>query len=382
MIKIAVVGAGHAGVAAALEASKLGADVSLFSAENSLPYYRPKITSVAFRQLESTEILIHPLEWYNDNKIKLLLNNKVEKIDPVACTVSTSCKQNLKFDIIIITTGAYPIVPKFAREAVQEGYASTLWTIKDALLIRNKIGDIKKLAIIGGGVIGIECSLRASDNGIKVTIIEKGDYLMQRNLSSTGSQALKRVLINKGIQVLTSATVETISQANGKAAITVEKELLCFDHIILSIGCLPNTTSLLSAADSTRKGIHVNNYMESEFPNIYSAGDSAVITPIAPPSVQNAISQGKIAGHNASSLENLLKLQSTPISVDVKYKDFELHSAGCFDKSPQRIEEVLEESENTYRSLLKDGEKIAGIQMIGSSEDFNLFKKLLDNTLA
>lgn len=371
-MKIAIIGAGHAGVTAALEAVKSGADVSLFSDENVLPYYRPKITNVAFGQAESNEISIHPLDWYNENKITLLLNSKIEKIDPEICYIWTSYEQSFQFDKIIITTGAYPIIPKFTEEAIQKGYASTLWNIKDALFIRKKTESIKKLAIIGGGVIGIECALRASDVGIKVTIIEKCDALMQKNLSVKGSQVLKQTLIDEGIEVLTSATVENITKTNSKASIRTGKELLHFDHIILSIGCLPNTDFIQA------RGIYVNNYMESNLLNIYSAGDSAVMpaTP-SPFSVFNAISQGKIAGYNASTSGNHISLQSFAAVVDIKYNEFELHTVGYSSDSNLKNEEVLEEKSNIYRSIIRDGDSITGIQMIGSSKDFNIYRKQL-----
>ncbi|MEI6054771.1 MAG: NAD(P)/FAD-dependent oxidoreductase [Lentisphaerota bacterium] len=371
-MKIAVIGAGHAGVTAALEAAKFGADVSLLSDENALPYYRPKITNVAFGQAESGEISIHPSEWYDENKIKLVLKSKIEKIDPQHCSLWTSSGQPLQFDKIIITTGACPIIPKFTEGAIQKGYASTLWNIKDSLLIREKLKNIKELAIIGGGVIGIECALRASDVGIKVTIIEKSDALMQKNLSIRGSQVLKQALQNKGIETLTSTTVENITQTNNKASIKTEEKLLFFDHIILSIGCLPNAGFIQA------NGVYVNNYMASNLPNIYSAGDSAVVeSAIAPFSVLNAINQGKIAGYNASTSNSPIKFQNSPATVDIKYNDFELHAVGYSTESLLKNESVLEENGNIYRSILRDTNSILGIQMIGSSKDFNLYRKQL-----
>lgn len=376
-MKIAIIGAGHAGVTAALEAVRPGADISLFSDENVLPYYRPKITNVAFNQAGHDEILIHPLDWYKDNKIKLLLNNTVTKIEPENCSLLTCTGQKLLFDKIIITTGARPIVPKFARNAIQKDYASTLWNIKDALRIRDNISNIKELAIIGGGVIGIECALRASDANIKVTIIEKSDNLMQRNLSLRGSQILKQTLENKGINVITSAMVEDVTQLNNRSCIKTDKEILVFDHIILCIGCLPNTNSLLEPSDIPDSGILVNTYMESDSPNIYSAGDSAVMRTIGSPfSVLSAVNQGKTAGHNAS-LPNPVEFKTSPTAIDIKCNDFELHTVGYSSEACLKQEEILEENGNIYRSIIRDETSITGIQMIGSSKDFNFYKKQL-----
>lgn len=377
-MKIAIIGAGHAGTTAALEATKSGAEVWLFSDEKVIPYYRPKITSVAFRQSEPEEISIHPVEWYNENKIKLFLNCRIERVDSKNCILSTSDGQTLHFDRIIITTGAGPIIPNLANQAIQNGYASSLWNLKDALFIRSKTQSIKDLAIIGGGVIGIESALRASDIGIKVTIIEKADRLMKRNLSAKASKILEQTLTGKGISILTSSTVKSIDQKNNKTFIKTENETLFFDHIILSIGCLVNTDFLKDSGIFLKNGVCVNSNLESNTKNIFSAGDSANLDTMASSfSVLRAINQSKIAVHNACNPDNPIKIQNPPATVDIKYNDFELHSIGYTCDICLKDEIVLEEKGNIYRSILKDKGEITSIQMIGSSKDLNLYRKQL-----
>ena len=171
-MKIGIVGAGHAGIAAAQEAVKSGAEVTLFSEEGFLPYYRPRITSVAFLQSGENDIFMHPKGWYLDNKITLVLGTKIVKVNTTEISLTSEHGEYYRFDKIIIATGAKPIVPPFAEALVLQGKVSPLWTIQDALTIRGKISSIKNIVVVGGGAIGIESALRALDAGLNVSIIE------------------------------------------------------------------------------------------------------------------------------------------------------------------------------------------------------------------
>jgi nitrite reductase (NADH) large subunit len=223
-MKIGIVGAGHAGVSAAQEAIKYGAEITLFSEENFLPYYRPRITSVAFLQTEEMDIFMHPEGWYSDNKIKLVLATKIVQINTNEISLTSEYGKSHSFDKIIITTGAKPIVPSFAEPLILQGKVSPLWTIQDALTIRKKISSIKNIAVVGGGVIGIESALRALDAGLNVSIIEKAPRLMIRNLSPKASYTLSNILKEKGIRVIMNAAIGGIHEKSNGVEIETSSE--------------------------------------------------------------------------------------------------------------------------------------------------------------
>lgn len=381
-MKIGIIGAGHAGVAAAQEAIKYGTEVTLFSEEFSLPYYRPRITSIAFLQSGENDIFMHPAGWYLDNKIKLVLAAKVVQIDTNEVSLALEFGEPYRFDKIIVATGAKPVVPPFAETLVRRGKVSTLWTIQDALTIRKKISSIRNIAIVGGGVIGIESALRAVDAGLNVSIIEKAPRLMGRNLSPKASLILGSILRRKGISLVMNAAIKEIQDKKNGVEIDTNFGKVYADLVILSAGGTPNTKIAGVSGPNLGRGIEVDFGASTQTANLFAAGDAAIFKNIYPScSALKAHEQGKVAGYNAARNDNFAEYRPSAIAVEIKFKDFELHSVGCTEESNNRKEEIIEASEKAYRSVIKSKNGIRGIQMVGSGKDFITYKKQLKEEL-
>lgn len=370
-MKIGIVGAGHAGVSAAQEAIKYNAEITIFSEEKFLPYYRPRITSIAFLHAGENDIFMHPKEWYHDNKIKLVTGTKIVQINTSEKSLTSESGESYKFDKIIITTGAKPIIPPFAK-----ALASPLWTMKDALIIRKKIPSIKNIAIVGGGVIGIESALRALDAGLNVSVIEKSPRLMIRNLSPKASSVLNNILTEKGINLLINTTIEKIQDKKNGIEIKTSSEKIFAELVLLSVGATPNTRITGLPEPNLERGIEVDYQTKSCVSNLFAAGDAALFKNIQfPYSALKASAQGKVAGYNAVRNNNFAEYKPSAIAVEVKFKDFELHSIGYSEENSDKKEEVIESGVKTFRSIIKSGVDIVGIQMIGSGKDFITYKK-------
>ncbi len=378
-MKIGIVGAGHAGVAAAQEAAKYGAEVTLFSKEGFLPYYRPRIASVAFLQSGENDIFIHPEGWYLDNKIKLVLETKVVQVNTNEISLASEHSEYYRFDKIIIATGAKPIVPPFAEALILQGKVSPLWTIQDALTIRKKISSIRNIVVVGGGVIGIESALRALDAGLNVSIIEKAPSLMIRNLSPKASYTLSNILKAKGIKLIMNEAIEEVHEKNNGVEIeTSSGGKIYAELVLLSIGGAPNTKIAGLPKLDMERGLEVDFQTKTQLPNLFAAGDAAIFKNIQPYcSALKANGQGKVAGGNAVKNDNFAEYKPSAIAVELKFKDFELHSIGFTKEENNKKEEVIEESATTYRSVVKRNDDILGIQMVGSGKDFITYKKQL-----
>lgn len=330
-MKIGIIGAGYAGVAAALEAARKGAEVTLFSNEEFLPYFRPRIIGVAFGQTNADDVYMHPLEWYSVNNINLLLNSAVTSIRTLNDGIALYSKEKeYCFDRIIIAFGASPVVPNFAIKALGKRLF-TIWTLRNALDLKKKLEGVKSIIIIGGGLIGLETALRASDNGIKVTILERAKRLFEYNFSVKGSEVIRRLFHTKGIDVLLSAEIEEVSTTDESVKIRTHQTSISSDIAILCIGCKPEITLASKAAINLNNGITVDDLLKTSSRNIFASGDIAEYGNLKTIySVQRALAQGKIAGLNSScsSYSEMTKYLPAELSLDLKYKDFEIHSVG------------------------------------------------------
>ncbi len=378
-MKVGIVGAGHAGVAAALAVAKTGCKVTLFSDEDSLPYFRPRIPGVAFGQVTEEEASMHPFEWYGEQNIELILDGPVVNVTDDK-QVTTKSGDQYSFDKIIITAGAVPIIPPFAKKC-ESDRVIPLWNMKQAATIKSKLGKIKKIIIIGGGVIGIEAALRAVDAGLEVSIIELKERLMERILSPKSSELLEILLKSKGIELLTGQAVKKIDDSKPKkVSVNTDKtKKIKADLVILSIGNAFDLSFIKDSKLKTDRAVIVDNLMHTSNEEYFAAGDIAQLPDVINVcSALKATKQGKVAGNNSIHPDDhILDYTSEQISVQLKYKDFQLYAIGK-TAGDNLNEVVLEEKTNeVYRSLIKDGEKIVGIQMIGDLTDFKKYEKQL-----
>lgn len=376
-MKVGIIGAGPAGIAAAQLIAGEGVEVTLFSAEKVLPYYRPRLPELAFGHEQPGSIFMNKQEWYTDNGIDLRLDSKVKAFNRnFEITLQDNSQE--KFDALVVATGGGPVIPSFCKKSKSKDIFP-LWNYSDALNIRERIKSSKKIAIIGGGVIGIESALRAEDNGLRITIIEKMTHLMSRNFGKKASELIERQLRNRNVDLLLNDSVCAIEKAYDKTLIKMKHEngLSC-DLVILSIGAGFDTSMAADAGLKTDRQILVDKHLQTSLPGIFAAGDIAQFSRLTPCSAKEALQQGKAAGHNVLAYLNKKQLQNyevKPVPVRLKYRDFEIYSIG---QAPQLgcEERILDFDDiKVYRGCIYEDSALAGVQMVGSNKDIRKYQE-------
>lgn len=378
---IGIVGAGHAGVSAAKSASEHGATrIILFSSESILPYFRPRLPALAFGQVKENEIVMYPPEWFAERNIELLLSCPVKEIrvDTMELYYNNGVEQ---VDGIIIATGAHPFVPPALKPFPPK--VVLLWNLQHATFIRNNINSCRKLAIIGGGLIGIESALRATDIGLSVTLIERSKQMMTGLLCNRAAKLLEKIMITRGINVLFETTVTGIkqNQNNGVELKLNNGQVIEADMAIIVTGTRPNFTLAQQTGIATDNGVLVNNTLMTSRPRIFACGDVAVLNSKSRGSAAVASEQGAIAGANVCSYILGSPIQSyipRTIQVFMRYGSFEIRCAGVAPSDNDEIEILTDDGEK-FRAITRKEGKITGIQMVGTSEEFGIYLKSLEN---
>ena len=370
-MKVGILGAGHAGIKAAETLRAKGADVVLFSKENTLPYFRPRIIALAFGQAEPEAIQMHPASWYADKGIDLRLNQAAIRVnkDPLSVTTASTTES---FDVIIMAVGAGPFVPPLTSTPLDR--VIPLWNQENATHIRSLATPGARLAIIGGGILGVEAALRATEAGLKVTIIERLPRLQPMQFDQTASAALRRSLESRGITVLVDCSVQSIEQQQDELLLVTEgNRRLTMDSVVISVG----SRRMLDLADSiplkTERGILVDEYLRTSESNIWAAGDIIEFPGLNRCSAADASMQGKTAAENILADAAGTPLQAyVPTSAAVHYKleSFELHSIGRVAGAEDQ-EVIMDQTDDTCRVKILHNGKLVGLQMIGTKLDFN-----------
>ncbi|MBR0056745.1 MAG: FAD-dependent oxidoreductase [Kiritimatiellae bacterium] len=308
MKRIAVIGAGPAGIEAALSARKAGAEaVALFSREAALPYGRPALPAAAFSGLDIAKAALHPEEWYGRNGIELRLDTPVTGIDLENHLLKTLDGEEL-FDAFVLAGGANPLKP-IIPGLMASPSLYTLWSAEDARKIAAHCRRGRLVAIVGGGLIGVESALRAAKAGKKPILIEKGPRLLRPLLDEPAEKILRRQLADAGVAVMTGASIVGATQIASKLCLKIEgaKATLDVDMVVLAVGSKANLSLAQSAGLSTDKGICVDETLQTSAPDVYAAGDCIQFGTVTRSSVMAAIEQGRIAGRNAAIASDVVE---------------------------------------------------------------------------
>lgn len=375
-MRIGIIGAGHAGIEAAVAARQAGAEVTVFSAEDVPPYFRPRLVAVAMGQTAPEEIAMHPASWYAERGIRLRLATPATTLDVAARTVVAGGATE-KFDALVLTCGALPRRPRFAGETPATPIY-TLWSMAEALTIRVRAHSGARLVVMGGSSLGIECAWRACEQQLRVTLVEKLPRLMPLMLGEGASGFLRQTLETKGIVVHTGQAVISVAEmADGATGLCLENGTrLEADLALVCIGAAPNLSLAREAGLPTGRGIQTDACLQAA-PGVFVAGDvcEAAQRP-ARGAVREATAQGRLAGANAVACATggpLRPFQPVAIPGAVRCTGLEIHAAGVASGEGLR-EERLDDANRvgSYRAIMRHADgRVAGVQMIGTREGFD-----------
>jgi len=272
-----IVGGGHAGGRAAEAMRKHGFDgrVVLIGAESHLPHERPPLSKGGLLGTQDYEsCLLHQRAFYDEQAIELSLGAHVAAVDCAAATLSLGDGRIFGYDKLLFTTGATP------RRLVAPGAdllgVHYLRTIEDSAAIAAAFSERSRVAVIGGGFIGLEVAAAARERGCEVTVVEAADRLIGRAVPPGIGARLKVLHETHGVHVRLGATVTAIAGHDRVETVLCEGEApLAADLVVIGIGVAPETAVAARAGLAVDDGILVNEFGETSEPGIYAAGDVA-----------------------------------------------------------------------------------------------------------
>ena len=312
--KIIIIGGGQAGcqTATSLRTSGFLGEISIYCSENYLPYQRPPLSKkFLLGELDKERLFFKPEKFYRDNNINFFLNSYVTKIEIDNKKIFLNNNEEDSYDKLVIATGTKPREIDVDKDSAKNIFY--LRSIDDVLEIKGKVQSSKKVAIIGGGYIGLEVAAILKKLGLSVTIIEMAGRILERVTSQIISDFYTKVHNEEGVKILTSTSVESITKKSKDMEILTNNGSINADFIVVGIGVIPCDELASESGLKVQNGILVNEFCETSEKDIYSAGDCTVHPnsyynkDIRLESVHNAIEQGKTV---ASSIMN----KKTPYS--------------------------------------------------------------------
>jgi len=300
---LVIVGAGQAAAAAirAARAAGLAAPIHLVGDEAHLPYERPPLSKDAlagtFDLASATRL---PAEDAATLDVALHLGVRAETVDPDARTVTLSDGTVLPYGALLLATGGS--ARRLAVPGADLPGVHHLRTIEDAQAIAASLATAGRVAVVGGGFIGLELASAARARGAEVVVLEREGELMARLLPPALGAVFRRVAEKAGVSVRRGVGVEAIAQEGGRLALATTLGPVEADVVLVGVGLVPETALADAAGCAVDGGIVVDAAGRTSVPDIFAAGDCALHhAPIRGhrrrlESWQNAEEQGAAAG--------------------------------------------------------------------------------------
>lgn len=274
--RILIIGAGHAGgsVAALLRQQGHVGDITLVGAEPLPPYQRPPL-SKAWLKGEITEdaLLLRPPAFYTEKSITLRLSTEVRALDLAARKATLDTGEALAYDALVLATGAR--LRRLEAPGAQLPGVLELRTAADAQQIRTALQPGARLAIIGGGYIGLEVAASARALGADVTVFERETRLLARVASPELSSFFAGLHQAHGVRIETGAAFAAFTEHGGRVGgVTLAdgRQFDC-DVAVVGIGALAEDRLAQAAGLACDDGILVDDCARTSHDGVFAIGD-------------------------------------------------------------------------------------------------------------
>ncbi len=195
-------------------------------------------------------------------------------VDPARRTLSVERGEALHYDRLLIATGSRPMRPPI--EGMDLPNVESCWTLADARRIASKACDGSRVVLLGAGFIGCIVLEALAARGVSLTVVEREDRMVPRMMDATGGELLRSWCNNRGVRVLTGASVTAVAKRGDKLNVRLDTgEDLVADLVVCATGVKPNLELAENAGLETEAGVLVDEYLATSVPGIFAAGDVA-----------------------------------------------------------------------------------------------------------
>jgi len=379
-----IIGGSAAGIAAAetIRRDDKKSLVTVISDEAVPLYSRCLLTYLIAGSIDEKKLKFRDANFYKDNNIKTYLGKKAVSVDAKKKNVSLEDGTKISYDKLLIATGATAKSVDVAG-ADKKG-VFTLRTIEDARGIIKSLDKAKKIAVLGGGLIGLRDAYALRQRGKEVTVIVKSPHILSQMLDAGAAGMISSIFEKNGIKIMTGVAAKKIEGKKSVEGILLDNgEKLQCQLVIIGKGVKPNTELASSVGLSVGEGINVNEFLQTSDEHIFAAGDVVEAFDVARGKKRinglwpSAVEQGEIAALNMLGKKTCYDGSLSMNSVDF----FGLASISMgITKPKEKDYEILSRpGENTYKKFVLKGNRIVGMVLVGDIKVAGIVSALIRN---
>jgi len=364
-MKIVVVGNGLAGTIAAKTVRELDPDagVEIFADEKYAYYPRPNLIEFLAGRLPYEKLFAFPEIWSARQRIGLYFGERVAKIRPDERTIETGSGGVFPYDALLLACGARAAVPPLSGSGLKGVFV--LRNVDDALAILDHLRTHTRVAVLGGGLLGLEIARAIRGRGAEVLVVEFFDRLLPRQLDPAAAGILKHEIERTGISVrLGAISREILGPAEVRGIRFESGDEVEADLVVIAAGIKPDIALARDAGLAVERGVVVDDRLRTSRPEIFAAGDVAEhqgrIYGIIPASFE----QARAAAHNMLGMD--MPYAGTVPSNTLKVAGLFVTSTGEVGPEARGYEVIVRSvpEQGLYKKIvLKEGRLVGAIWM-------------------
>jgi len=376
--KLVLVGNGMAGVSTIEQILKLGGayDITILGSEPHPNYNRIMLSYVLEGSKTVEDIILNPLNWYEDNHITLHTGVTVTRIDEASHQVITDNGLTVPYDKVILAMGSNSFIlpiPGSDKEGVV-GFRD----IADCDAMLAAAGQYGKAAVIGGGLLGLEAAKGLVNLGMDVTVVHLMEDLMERQLDRSASSMLQAELERQGVKfAMGKQTVELTGSRRVEGLRFSDGSGLETQFVVMAVGIKPNVTVARDSGITVNRGIVVNDYLQTSMENVYSVGECTEHRGVCYGLVAPLFEQGMVLAKYLCGVDTK-PYEGSVVSTKLKISGVDVFSAGEFtDSSEHTVISAKDDWKRTYKKILLKNNLIVGAVLFGDVSEAAALQKLV-----
>jgi 3-phenylpropionate/trans-cinnamate dioxygenase ferredoxin reductase subunit len=379
---VLIVGAGHGGAqtAIALRQLNFAGRIAILGDEPHPPYQRPPLSKEYLTGEQDFErMLIRPLSFWSERGISLLLGRRAIAVDPEAHLLTLEDGATLSYGRLVWAAGGKPY--RLACPGHDLARIHYVRSRSDVNALTAELPQVERVAVVGGGYIGLEAAAGLRKLGKEVVVLEAADRVLGRVAGEPISRFYESEHRAQGVDLRTNATVRSILGDTGARGVRLASgEELAAQMVVVGIGIAAAAEPLVAAGAAGGNGVHVDEHCRTSLPDIFAVGDCAAQenrlaggARVRLESVQNATDQGTTAAKMIADVPE--PYSAIPWFWSNQY-DLRLQTVGISTGYDELIVRGSPDDRSFSVVYLRQG-KVAALDCVNATKDYVQGRKLV-----
>ena len=340
--------------------------IAVIGDEPRLAYNRVLLSSVLAGEATSQEIELRSAAWWRDRGVTVTYGCAADAVDLAARHVHLASGLTVPFSKLVFATGSIPL-----RLAVPGADLPGVYTFRDSRDVDQllALGKAKtRVVVVGGGLLGLEAAYGLAKAGAKVTLLHLMESLMERQLDAPAAVLLKRLVEDKGIEILLGAnTRQIVGDGKVGGVELADGRVIAADAVVFAAGIRANVMLAKEAGVPVNRGIVVDDQICTSVENVFALGECAEHRGTCYGLVEPAYEQAKVlATHLAGSAT---EYSGSIVATNLKVSGVSVFSAGDFLADEGETLVFNDERRGTYKKLVIADDRLTGAVLVGDTQD-------------